>query len=45
MTQAQAVIETIEMLGGIATLNQIAITQMHSLIENNEIKRLTEGEQ
>ena len=26
-------------------LNQIAITQMHSLIENNEIKRLTEGEQ
>lgn len=24
-------------------LNQIAITQMRSLIENNEIKRLTEG--
>ena len=25
-------------------LNQIAITQMRSLIANNEIKRLTEGE-
>lgn len=25
-------------------LNQIAITQMRSLIDNNEIKRLTEGD-
>lgn len=25
-------------------LNQIAITQMRSLIDNNEVKRLTEGD-
>ena len=25
-------------------LNQIAITQMRSLIDNNEMKRLTDGE-
>ena len=39
MTQAQAVIETIEMLGGIATLNQIAIQQM-TVLENVESKHI-----
>lgn len=39
MTQLQAVIERIELLGGVATLNQIAIQQM-TVLENVENKKI-----